>query len=167
MEDAALAAGSQNQQLELMQQQQQQQQQRSRFCSHSGLVDQGSASCTASGSYQLLQAPQLLSNHQAVTQENQVLQMPKSGLGIVILQDQSKNKDIAGGGNNISMSCDGIQLNRSLNMYIGKKFAAGSTPLTHAAAGFVQCIVNFLLKVLDSSDAEAYTLHKSSSIADS
>ncbi|KAH9547748.1 hypothetical protein CY35_11G051500 [Sphagnum magellanicum] len=66
MEEAALAAGSQNQQLELMQQQQ-----RSRFCSHSGLVDQGSVSCTASGSYQLLQAPQLLSNHQAVTQENQ------------------------------------------------------------------------------------------------
>jgi len=162
MEEAALAAGSQNQQLELMQQQQ-----RSRFCSHSGLVDQGSASCTASGSYQLLQAPQLLSNHQAVTQENQVLQMPKSGLGVVILQDQSKNKDVVGGGNNLSMSCDGIQLNRSLNMYVGKKVAAGSIPWTHAAAGFVQYIVNFLLKVLDSSDAEAYTLHKSSSIAGS
>jgi hypothetical protein len=68
--------------------------------------------------------------------------MPKSGLGIVILQDQSKNKGVVGGGNNISMSCDGIQLNRSLNMYIGKKVAAGSIPWTHAAAGFVQYIVN-------------------------
>lgn len=52
-------------------------------------------------------------------------------------------------------------------MYIGKKVAAGSIPWTHAAAGFVQYIVNFLFKVLDSSDAEAYALHKSSSIAGS